>query len=115
MARVVVMYRTPKDATVFDEHYFGTYVPLAQMLPGLRKYEILQGPHAIENPEFHLVATFHFDDADAASWALASPQGLAAEANRRTFVPNDNDVVMFLVDGYEMGFSEFPVSTTLES
>lgn len=115
MARVVVMYRTPKDVAAFDERYFGTYVPLAQMLPGLRKYEILQGPNAIENPEFHLVATFHFDDADAANWALASPQGLAAEADRRTFVPNDNDVLMFLVDGCEMFNSEFAVSTTGES
>jgi len=101
MARVVMMYRTPKDAAAFDEHYFKTYVPLAQLMPGLRKYEIVQGPAAIENPGFHLVATFHFDDAASADWALASPQGLAAEADRRIFAPTDSEVLTFLVDGCE--------------
>ena len=104
MARVVMMYRTPKDTAAFDTHYFETHVPLAQLLPGLRRYEIVQGPALSENPEFHLVATFHFDDADAACWALASPQGLAAEADRRLMVPDDG-VVMFLLDGYEMPFA----------
>jgi len=102
MARVVVLFRTPKDIAAFDEHYFETHVPLAKMLHGLRKYEILQGPGAIENEAFHLVATFHFDDVFAADWALASPEGKAAEAHRRTFVPDDNDVLMFLIDSHEM-------------
>jgi uncharacterized protein (TIGR02118 family) len=101
MARVVMMYRTPKDAAAFDQHYFDIHVPLAQLLPGLRKYEILQGSTSIENPGFHLVATFHFDDADSATWAFSSPQGLAAEADRRIFVPDDNEVLIFLVDGCE--------------
>jgi uncharacterized protein (TIGR02118 family) len=97
-----MMYRTPKDSAAFDLHYFETHVPLARLLPGLRKFEIIEGPAAIDNEEFHLVATFHFDDAASAEWALASPQGLAAEADRRIFVPNDADVLMFLVDGCEM-------------
>jgi uncharacterized protein (TIGR02118 family) len=102
MARVVMMYRTPKDAAAFDAHYFDTHVPLAQKLPGLRKYEILQGPEAIDNENVHLVATFHFDDADSATWALDSPEGLAMVADRRLFVPDDNDILMYLVDGHEM-------------
>lgn len=55
MARVVVIYRTPKDIAAFDAyaHYFERHVPLAQMLPGLRKFEVLQGPGAIDNPEIH--------------------------------------------------------------
>jgi uncharacterized protein (TIGR02118 family) len=101
MAKVVMMYRTPKDVAAFDAHYFDQYVPLAQLLPGLRKFDVIQGPDAIANDEFHLVATFHFDDADAANWALESPEGRAAEADRRLFVPDDNDVVTFLVDGFE--------------
>jgi uncharacterized protein (TIGR02118 family) len=115
MARVVVIYRTPRDVAAFDEHYFETHVPLAKMLPGLRKFEILHGPIAIENPEVHLVATFHFDDAWAADQALASPEGLAAEADRRILAPGAGDVLMFVVDGYEMFNSEFPISTTRES
>ncbi|MEI9971456.1 MAG: EthD family reductase [Ignavibacteriota bacterium] len=101
MARVVMAYRTPKDMVAFDEHYFGTHVPLAQLLPGLRKYEVVQGPGAIENSDFHVVETFHFDDVGSAEWALASPEGLAAEADRRTMAPGDDDVVIFLTDGCE--------------
>jgi len=98
MARVVVFYRTPKDIAAFDEHYFETHVALAKMLPGLRKHEIRQGLQAIQDSALHLVATFRFDSADAASWALASPEGKALGADRRRFVPNDNDVLMFLID-----------------
>jgi len=97
-----MMYRNPKDTAAFDVHYFETHVPLAKMLPGLRKYEIVQGPGALESPEFHLMATFHFDDADAAEWALASPEGLAAAADRNLMAPNVNDVMMFLIDSSEM-------------
>ena len=104
MARVVMMYRTPKDAAAFDAHYFETYVGLAKLLPGLRKYEIIQGLALGEAPEFHLVATFYFDDAEAANFALASPEGLAAEADRRLMAPDD-EVMMFLVDGFEMPLS----------
>jgi uncharacterized protein (TIGR02118 family) len=106
MARVVTAYRTPKDKAAFDEHYFETHVPLAQLLPGLRKYEVLQGPGAIDNPEFHLVETCHFDDVNAAEWALASPQGQAAEADRRILAPGDDDVVMFLTDSSDLFLSD---------
>ena len=34
MARVVMMYRTPKDAAAFDPHYFETHVPWRRLLPG---------------------------------------------------------------------------------
>lgn len=101
MARVVTMYRTPKDTAAFDAHYFDTHVPLAKLLPGLRKYEIVQGPSGLETPDIHLMETFHFDDANAAESALASPEGKAAEADRRLMAPDDDDVLMFLVDGYE--------------
>jgi len=106
MARVITAYRTPKDKAAFDQHYFDTHVPLTQLLPGLRKYEVLQGPGAIDNPEFHLVETCHFDDVRSAERALASPQGKAAEADRRILAPGEEDVVMFLTDSSDMVFSD---------
>ena len=97
------MYRIPKDIVAFDEHYFGTHVALAQMLPGLRKVEILQGPHAMPfgASDFHLMATYHFDNMDAADRAFATPEGRAEEADRRILAPDDGDVITLLVDGYE--------------
>jgi len=64
MASMTVIYRTPKDIAAFDKHYFETHIPLAKKLPGLRKYEVSQGP--ILTPagpaDFHRVGTLEFDD-----------------------------------------------------
>jgi uncharacterized protein (TIGR02118 family) len=96
MARLVVMYGTPKDAGAFDTYYFATHVPIAKQIPGLRKYEVSRG--AIGTPagasKFHLIATLHFDDLQAIQNAFASPQGQAAAA----------DVAKFATGGAEMLF-----------
>ena len=83
MARLIVLYKTPKDAAAFDRHYAATHIPLAKKIPGLRKYEISQGP--VVNPAggsgVHLVATLHFDDMAAIQKAFASAEGQAAAAD----------------------------------
>jgi len=83
MARLIVLYKTPKDAAAFDRHYAATHIPLAKKIPGLRKYEISQGP--VASPAgasgVHLVATLHFDDMAAIQKAFASPEGQAAAAD----------------------------------
>lgn len=43
MARMVVIYKKPKDPVAFDKHYFEVHVPLAKQLPGLVKYEVSKG------------------------------------------------------------------------
>jgi hypothetical protein len=47
-----------------DKHYFEKHVPIAKRLPGLKKYEISQGPVATPGGPsgYHLVATLQFDD-----------------------------------------------------
>ena len=44
MAQLVAMYKTPKDASVFNKYYFDKHIPLAKKIPGLKKYEVSQGP-----------------------------------------------------------------------
>ena len=46
MARMVVIYKTPRDIAAFDKDYYEVHVPLAKKLPGLRRYEVSQGPIA---------------------------------------------------------------------
>ena len=96
MARLVVMYRTPKDAAAFDAYYFATHIPIAKQIPGLRKYEVSRG--AVGTPagpsKFHPIATLHFDDMQAVQAAFASPQGQATAA----------DVAKFATGGVEMVF-----------
>jgi uncharacterized protein (TIGR02118 family) len=97
MARLVVLYKTPKDAAAFDKYYFETHAPLAKKIAGLRKYEVSKGP--ITTPAgpsgLHLVAVLHFDDLAAIQRALASPEGQAAAADLQNFATGGVDLIMF--------------------
>jgi hypothetical protein len=71
MAQLVVMYKTPKDAAAFDQHYFDKHVSIAKKLPGLRKYEVaIQG-------------------------AFGSAEGQAAVADVQNFATGGVDILMF--------------------
>ena len=97
MARLVVLYKTPKDPAAFDAYYFKTHVPIAKKLPGLRRYEVSRG--AVASPAgpsgLHLIATLHFDTLAAVGAAFASPEGKAAAADVGTFASGGVDMYMF--------------------
>jgi uncharacterized protein (TIGR02118 family) len=97
MARLVVMYKTPTDPKAFDEHYSELHIPIAQRIPGLRKYEISRGP--VMTPDgasaYHLVAMLKFDDMAALQQGLASPEGHAAVADVQNFATGGIDIFMF--------------------
>ena len=97
MARLVAMYKTPKDASGFDAYYFNTHVPIAKKIPGLRKYEVSKGP--VMTPAgpsgVHLVAMLHFDDLAAIQKAFMSPEGLAAGADVQKLATGGVDMLLF--------------------
>ena len=97
MARLVVMYKSPKDAAAFDKHYFETHIPIAKNIPGLRKYEISKGPVATPGglSGFHLIAILHFDDLSAIQKAFVSTEGQAAAADMQTFASGGADMLLF--------------------
>ena len=102
MAQLVVMYKTPTDKAAFDKHYFEKHIPLAKTIPGLRKYEVSQGP--VVTPAglsgFHLVATLHFDDIGAIQSAFGSLQGQAAAADVQGFATGG--VEMYIYDNKDV-------------
>ncbi len=104
MARMVVIYKTPRDPGAFDKHYFDVHVPMARKLPDLRKYEVSQGailaPAGDSTP--YLIATLHFDDMSAIRRAFASPEGQECAADRRILVPDGTDLQMYLFDSRNM-------------
>ena len=104
MARMVVIYPTPKNVDEFDRHYFEVHVPLAKTIPGLRKYEVSDGPIAspVGAASVHRIGTLHFDDLAAIRRAFASPEGKAAGAHRRLLAPDDSGVQMFLFDNRDV-------------
>ena len=97
MATLVVMYKTAKDPTAFDKYYVEKHIPLAKKIPGLRKYEVSQGPVATPaGPSaYHLVALLHDDNIAAIQSAFASPEGQAAVADVQAFATGGADIIMF--------------------
>jgi uncharacterized protein (TIGR02118 family) len=97
MAKLVVLYGAPKDAAAFDKHYFEKHVPLANTIPGLRRYEVSNGP--IGTPggpaPYHLIATLTFDSVAAIQTAFASPEGQAAGADVASFATGGADMLIF--------------------
>jgi uncharacterized protein (TIGR02118 family) len=100
MARMVVIYKTPRDPQAFDRHYFDVHVPMAKKLPGLRGYDVSRSPVLTPagDPTPYLIATLHFDDLAAIKSAFASPEGQACGADRRVFAPDDADLQLYLFD-----------------
>jgi uncharacterized protein (TIGR02118 family) len=76
MAQLVVMYKTPKDTAAFDKHYSEKHIQIAKKIPGLRQYEISQGPVATPaGPSgYHLVALLQFDNLAAIQAAFGSAE-----------------------------------------
>jgi uncharacterized protein (TIGR02118 family) len=97
MARLVVVYKTPKDASAFDKYYTNTHVPLANKIPGLRRYEVSSGPVASPGGPsgVHLVAILQFDDVAAIQAAFASPEGQAAAADLQNFATGGAELFFF--------------------
>ena len=97
MADVVVLYKTPKDPAAFDKYYAATHIPLAKKMPGLRKYQISQGP--VGSPAgasgIHLVAILTFDNMAAVGAAFGSPEGKVAAGDVANFATGGADIAFF--------------------
>jgi uncharacterized protein (TIGR02118 family) len=97
VARMVVIYRNPKDPEAFDHHFDQVHAPLVRALPGLRKMELSRGPVVSPRgePIAHLVVTLHFDSVAAMRDAFASPEGKAAVADPLDVAPEDRTILQF--------------------
>jgi len=82
-AQVLVLYNEPLDPKAFEAYYFGTHVPLAKQLPGLRKYTVNRGGLSVPGgvPPYFFIAILDFDSMQAVQNAFASPQGVATVAD----------------------------------
>ena len=98
MAKMTVIYKTPKDKDFFEKHYFEVHVPLAKQLPGLIKYEINDGP--VVSPTGHTdtyrVANLYFESLEVMMTAFRSEIGQQCAADRLILAPNNEDVQIYL-------------------
>lgn len=97
MARIMALYKTPKDKAAFDAYYFEKHVPLAKTIPGLTRYEVSKGP--VRSPAgasgIHLVAIMYYDDFPSAVRGMASPEGRATAADVANFADGGVDIYLF--------------------
>lgn len=97
MAKLIVLYKKPTDPKAFDDYYVATHIPLAKKIPGLKGYEVNQGPVASpagESP-YHLVATLEFASSDDIQKALTSPEGQAAAGDLSNFATGGVEMLVF--------------------
>lgn len=104
MARMVVIYKKPKDEAAFERHYHEVHVPLAKKLPGMRKYEVSRGPVASPSghDDVHLIGILHFDDMDALRHAFMSEAGKVCARDRTILAPDPSLYQMYLYEDREV-------------
>jgi uncharacterized protein (TIGR02118 family) len=87
MVKLVVAYGAPDDPAAFDAYYASTHAPLAEKLPGLRRFEhgkVLATPDG-SPPPYYFLAELFFDDVDALQAGMASAEGTAAGGDLANF------------------------------
>jgi uncharacterized protein (TIGR02118 family) len=85
VSKLIVLYKKPRDPKHFDKHFREVHAPLAQKMPGLRRFSF--GPaSALDGSEGAFFWTFigTFDSLKAINDALASPDGQKVVAD----IPN---------------------------
>ena len=100
MARMIAIYRTPKDPAAFDKHSFEVHIPLAKKLPGLIKYDVGRSPivSTTGHSDVYCIGTLHFESMEAIRKAFASAEGQACAADRKILAPGSGDVQIYLFD-----------------
>jgi len=86
---VVILYKKP-DISIeqFRDYFRNVHGPLAQKLPGLRKYTqnyVVKDPNR-KHPGWHGIAELYFDDWEAMEAAWATPEGETATDDLAAFV-----------------------------
>ncbi|WP_245713762.1 EthD family reductase [Nocardia vaccinii] len=74
-ARFIVMYDTPSDIEAFERHYREVHIPLANQLPGLRRYTTSHNATPVIGEPYYLVAMLDWDDIGALGAAFGSDIG----------------------------------------
>jgi uncharacterized protein (TIGR02118 family) len=99
MAKMTVIYKTPKDKDFFEKHYFEVHVSLAKQLPGLLKYEINNGPciSTTGDLEPYRIANLYFETMEIMMNAFRSEIGQKCALDRK-ILASDEDVQIYLYE-----------------
>jgi uncharacterized protein (TIGR02118 family) len=93
--KLMVLYTQPEDPAAFDQHYFGTHMPLVHAMPGLQRAET--GKFGTRAP-YYRGTGLYFADRDAINAALGSPEGAATNADYRQIAPEGSQILIETLD-----------------
>ena len=113
MAKLLVLYKNPKNSEAFDKHYASVHIPLAKKIPGLKKYDISIG--AVGAPAgpsgIHLVVTLYFDSLDAISRPGIAPEtGPRPAGDLANFADGGRSSTFSIQRTFERGTTDKPAS-----
>ena len=95
MHKLIVLYPEPLDRAAFEEYYRSTHLPLCQDLPGVREITFALGIAEPGEGPYFAVFEAAFDSKEALDAALASPAGLAVEADVANYATGGATVLTF--------------------
>jgi uncharacterized protein (TIGR02118 family) len=99
MTRVLAIYTPPADPAAFDAYYFGTHIPLARKIPGLRGMRVSKKPPlGIAGPVPYLIAELDFESMAAFQEAFATPEGQATAGDLPNFAQAGVTVVAYATE-----------------
>jgi uncharacterized protein (TIGR02118 family) len=69
------LYRTPEDPAEFEQHYFGTHVPLIEKTPGLLENKVHRVTRQfVGEPAYFLLAELVFESPEAMKAAFRTTE-----------------------------------------
>lgn len=95
MAKLIALYKQPKDKEAFDEHYFNTHTPITKEIPGLREMKVTK---IIGSPmgksDYYLLCEMVYDDLDSLQTAMKTDEGKASGKDVMKFA---GDIVTLMI------------------
>ena len=100
MIKLVALYGQPNDPHAFEQHYFGTHVPLSAKVGGIRRVETARVMTTAEggSPPYYRLANVYFDSMAQMKTAMESPEGRALAADAANFATGGVTVLVCEVD-----------------
>jgi uncharacterized protein (TIGR02118 family) len=98
--KLVVLYTRPDDPDAFDRRYFGTHMPLVNVVPGLQHAETGRLVAALDGGEqsYYRVTELYFTDRAALEAAFGSDEGKAAAADYQQIAPSGSRMFVATID-----------------
>lgn len=76
------LYRSPEDPAAFEDHYFGSHVPLVEKTPGLVETRVHRVTRQfVGEPAYHLLAELVFESPKAMKAAFRTSEWTASGEN----------------------------------